>query len=104
MIDLIKPGEVTEKKRESIPDEVFEVFNKLIAENWDGHRSVIILDDAVKEVAKALNISGSEVCERKFMDVEGIYRAAGWDVKYENQGYNETHASRYEFKKPGEKW
>jgi hypothetical protein len=35
----ITPDEVSDRKKEIFPKEVFDVFDNLIAENWDGKTS-----------------------------------------------------------------
>lgn len=89
-------------KGKEFPEEVFEVFNALILEKWDGNCSVILQEEAAKRIAKALKIPFPQVFERRLLDVEPAYRARGWRVEYDKPGYCETYSAFFTFK-PSEK-
>jgi hypothetical protein len=95
----IKPKDVLFEKSESIPSEVFEVFNDLIKDHWDGSLAVVRQTKAVERIAKALDISTDEVFDRGYLDVEHAYRKAGWKVKYDKPGYCETYEAYFRFTK-----
>ena len=99
MTGPIKPGEVLSRKVAAIPEEVFEVFNALIAEKWDGYQAIVIQEDIGKRIAVALKIPITEVFARHFLDVEDLYRRAGWKVEYDKPGYNETYEAKFIFRK-----
>ncbi len=82
-----------------IPAGVFEVFNKLIVDNWDGREATISQDEARDAVAKALNISTEEVFKKKYLDVEKHYRAEGWEVLFDKPGYCENYNAYWKFTK-----
>ena len=97
----ISPQQVLEKQKdiklteaEKIPDFVYDVFDKLIAENFDTglSRSVVWQDRIVKligEVDPSFPI--------KWLDVEPKYRSLGWDVQYFKAPYYETGSSYFVF-------
>jgi len=90
----IRPVDASRKKRESIPDTVFSVFNHLIAENFDGRQAVIKQCDilsALKPMFISINMN--------WLDVEDIYREAGWIVDYDKPAYNETYEATFTFKR-----
>jgi hypothetical protein len=93
----ITPDEVVERKKETIPDIVFEVFNYLIAENFNGH-SATILQKEVDALLKKKKVNVDEAYKRHWLDVEDIYRGAGWDVAYDKPAYNETYEASFEFR------
>lgn len=93
MTKPITPDDVTLKKAELIPDGVIEAFNQLIAEHWNGKRSSFTLGQAY---ARAEQILGYKP-KSHHMDVEPIYRANGWSVKYDSPGYNETGPATFTF-------
>lgn len=95
----ITPKEVTTKRRESIPDAVFEVFNDLIVKHWSGSSATIKQGEAAKLIAKKLKCSEEKLYENHWMDVEPIYRKAGWSVKYDKPGYNESYEAYFVFSK-----
>jgi len=101
----IKPDEVTALKQQLLPDFVLKAFNELIAEKWDGNRSVIYVEEAKQRIESKMpvtEISDSYVfgkCDNNWLDVEPIYLAAGWSVAFDKPGYNETGRAYYTFKK-----
>lgn len=100
MIKPISPNEVTKAKAKLVPDEVLEVFNELIAINFDGHSSRVEQDAVASLVAMKMNIRRDAVFAQKYLDVEDIYREAGWEVYYDKPGYNETYGAYFRFTKP----
>jgi hypothetical protein len=99
MAGPISPKEVASRKEASIPDEVFEVFNDLISQNWDGHRATVSQDDAVRQIAKKMGVSRGEAFNKGWLDVEDSYRKKGWKVEYDKPGYNESYSAFFVFKK-----
>ena len=96
MIEPIRPHEV---KKESIPDAVIEVFNALISEKWDGREAVIKQKDAVARIVDRMQIIEDLVFDRKYLDVEPIYRDAGWTVEYDKPGWSENYEPSFTFRR-----
>jgi hypothetical protein len=99
MAGPIKPSEVQKVKDSKLPEEVFQVFNDLIVEHWDGDSATVYMDEANKRIAKALNISGQEVYNRHLLDVETVYRKAGWKVKYDSPSIGDDYGAHFIFSK-----
>lgn len=106
MAGPIKPKEVQEKKNASIPEEVYEAFNEMITQEWDGHSANFTLQTVANLAIKKLKSTGSfkqmtrqEMYDRGWMDVEGAYRKAGWKVDFDKPGYNETYEANFTFRK-----
>ena len=95
----ITPKEVTEKRDSSIPDGVLKAFNDLITKHWTGSSATIKQDEAAKLAAKNLKCSTEKLYDNHWMDVEPIYRKAGWSVKYDKPGYNESYEAYFVFSK-----
>ncbi len=93
----IKPSDVAAAKTATIPPEVFDVFNALITENWDGSSAVVRQDDAAARVRA--RFPGKNIYALRWMDVEPAYEKAGWRVVYDKPGYNETYEASYTFYK-----
>lgn len=89
MTKPITPDEVGLRKAAQLPDEVIAVFNDLITARFDGTSAVILQDDAVTALTNALGIPRKQVFERRLLDVEPAYEAAGWRVLYEKPVSNE---------------
>lgn len=96
-IQPITPGEVGRQRTQDLPDEVFEVFNSLIAQNFDGGSAKVMQEDAVDALVDK-GFTEEEIFEKDLLDVELAYRAAGWKVEYDKPGYNETYDAFFTFR------
>ena len=93
----IKPADVVEKKSVVIPDVVMDTFNDLIARNFaDGEARF-----EQEEVVKALVAKGhtrEEIFANHWLDVEGVYRSAGWAVEYDKPAGGEAYPATFTFR------
>lgn len=97
----ITPKEAFERTKVEIPDKVIEVWNALIVKNHSRTRngySTILQKEASKAISEAMNVSLDEVFENHWLDIEEVYRDAGWAVTYDRPGYNETYEAKFEFR------
>lgn len=99
MIKPITPSEVVEQKKKDLPPEVIETWNKLIAEKFSGSSARVLQKDAVSALTIALLVPSSVIFDKGYLDVEPIYRDAGWKVEYDKPGYNESYEAFYIFQK-----
>jgi hypothetical protein len=110
MTKPITPKEALKNKGSHIPDFVIEAFNQLITENFDGHSAIIDQEDALERICERMvdvpdltEAPASEkrtaIFEHGWLDVEPLFRKAGWRVVYDKPGYNETYDAFYEFRK-----
>lgn len=96
----ITPSQVVQLKRESIPSEVIEAFNEMIATSWNGYEAHFTQRDVISMIQnKGLRLSGQELCEKGFLDVEDLFRKVGWKVEYDKPGYNEDYDASFSFQK-----
>ena len=95
-VSPVKPSEMTQAKKSSIPDVVFEVFNQLITEKFNCGYATIKQKDVVA-LLEAKGLKSREIYDRGWLDVEGVYRAAGWKVEYDKPGYNESYDAFFVF-------
>jgi|SRR3989338_165418 len=94
----IRPNEVGKLRENGIPDAAFEAFNELITKNFTGSSAIIKTKDVVKlMIEKGLN--QNDIYDNGWLDVENVYRAAGWNVVYDKPGYNEAYDAYFEFKR-----
>lgn len=91
MIKPITPQQVSLTICKKIPDEVIDVFNKLIIECWTGKEATILQNEAVVRIMKALNITRRQVFALGLLNIGEVYRKAGWkvelDVPYSFEDY-----------------
>ncbi len=91
----------------TLPAVVIDVFNELIAREWDGHRAVVLQTDAAELIAQRMGAELHEnpqcrravAFERGYLDVEATFRAEGWKVEYEKGAYWETWEPFFTFRK-----
>ena len=105
-VSPITPNEIVKKKKESFPPEVLEAFNEVIYENAEqtssGICSTFNQNVIVRRILKRLRESGkrytsAQLFEKHWLDVENVYRACGWEVKYDKPGYNEEGQAVFQF-------
>jgi hypothetical protein len=94
----ITPSEVAVARQGSIPDAVFEAFNELIVENFSG-RSATVHQGDVAKLLKEKGVNVQQAFSRSWLDVEDVYRQAGWRVEYDKPGYNEDYDAYFVFTK-----
>ena len=96
----IAPDEIGKYKSTYFPEEVYKAFNELIVKNFSGDQATVYQDDVVEYIMKLMpHLSREQVFEKKYLDVEQVYRNEGWNVSYSKPGYNETGKSYFIFQK-----
>ena len=79
-----------------MPPAVLESFNELIVQNFSSGSALVFQEDVVAlMVQKGLN--EDDIYKFKWLDVESIYRKAGWKVLYDKPGYNESGRAYFKF-------
>jgi hypothetical protein len=86
MVKPITPDSVVEKKEQIMPDFVIEAFNTIIAKNYSSGYARFDKDEAIEAIIKASGneATRSRIFDEKWLDVEDIYRQAGWKVSYDD--------------------
>lgn len=95
----ITPEEVVDSKANVIPNAILVATNLLIAENWNGDNSIFklkTLKEKIQEVDPELTISNV-----RWLDIEPIYRKAGWVVEYHSPAMDETYDAYFNFSRKG---
>jgi hypothetical protein len=95
----IRPEEVADAKSAQLPAAVIEVFNDLITTNWSGDRATVKQEKALVMIAERLGITRQEVFDRKLLDVEHAYIKAGWKVRYDKPGWDESYEAYFVFQR-----
>ena len=103
MVEPIRPCDV----KLIIPDFIIEAVNGLIQQNWTGEQAKVTQNEilnivSVREKDPDLDIDDKptrdEVFSHHWLDIEDLYRAKGWDVKYDQPAYYETYDAYFVFK------
>lgn len=82
---------------DSFPEAVVDAFNYLIKKNLRNGEAIVMQDEVADKIAKRLMISRDEVFKRRYLDVESVFREAGWIVYYEKPSFGETHKPFFKF-------
>jgi hypothetical protein len=96
-IEPVSPEGLDQLKRELIPPEVFETFNRLLGEKAVNGYAVINQDEVVKELTER-GLERQNIFRKGWLNIESLYEANGWKVIYERPGYNESGQSYFTFR------
>lgn len=101
----IKPSDIPAAKQKHTPPQVIDIFNELIAKHFNEGRSVVKQSDVVSEIER--RVEGPDTDQMRahwrqnvvmpWLNVESIYRAAGWKVAYDKPAYNEPGGATFIF-------
>lgn len=103
MIKPITPAQAKAGKQDSIPDFIYEAFNKFIIDNLSiSGRSSFKQKKLVEYIIDTAAINGDSLTSgiiftNQWLDVEAIYEKQGWKVKYESPCIGESFDEYFEF-------
>ena len=105
MVEPINPKDVVAEKQKTLPDQVVEAFNELIAENWRSRSSIVKQKDAVRRIKLKMGLEAlnDALWDDNWLNIEEVYRKVGWKVFYDKPAYNETYEPTFEFSKESKK-
>lgn len=89
----ITPDEATIQQGVAIPDTVIKVFNEAIVENLVDGEAVVKQDEVVARLVDQEGFLRRDIFLRGYLNVEGIFKQAGWDVRYEKKSYTDVNNS-----------
>lgn len=94
----ISPDQALKAKQDSIPDWVIKIWNDMLSEKIDSSGSVrITQDEIINAIRKHPNnyYDRSYILELGWLDIEPLYRQAGWDVVYTRADYAGFDSTSY---------
>lgn len=94
-VQPIRPDEIASLK--TFPDQVIEAFNELIVEKMVCGTAIVMVDDAINRIVAKMHIPRQTLFDKHYLDVEDVYRSAGWKVVFDKPGFNETYKAFYTF-------
>jgi hypothetical protein len=98
MVKPISPDEAIVEKPKYMPDAVIDTWNRFIAKKYNGKSAIIIAqDEIVAAIADATGEPRSVVFDSGWLDIEDMYRSAGWKVEYDAPGFNESYKAFFTF-------
>lgn len=101
MTKPLSPKDVESAKaaRKGNNEKVIEAANELIAQRWDGYEARFFLHELGKLAREKLGWDGKKEFEDGDLDIEPVFRKAGWSVEFDRPGYNETYEAFFVFRK-----
>lgn len=103
MTKPVTPDDI-EREREQTPppDEVIQAFNDLIRKHWNdlaGGQAIVTQDEAIEEIGRLTGKKRHVILAEGLLNIEAVYREAGWHVEYEKQLRGDEHPSRFIFRR-----
>jgi hypothetical protein len=98
MTSPVTPNEVKHLAAAIFPQEVIEAFNYEIVKHYVNGSAKVLQRDVVESLVKS-GFAKYDIFKNGWLNVEEIYRGAGWDVEYDRPGYDESYDAFFLFKK-----
>lgn len=83
-----------------IPDNVIFAFNELISKNFDGTTSKVNQSDVLDKIQYLMNCERKTIFENNWINIDNMYKKAGWNVTYNKPSYDENFEAHWIFRKP----
>jgi hypothetical protein len=98
-VQAIKPSDIMDNLDTIIDPAVIQAVNEILKEKFRGD-SVTILQKEIVSRAIKINpkLTSDILYKNHHLDFEPIFRKAGWSVRYDKPGYNESYEATFEFR------
>jgi len=98
-VQAIKPSDIMDNLNTIIDPAVIQAVNEILKEKFRGD-SVTILQKEIVSRAIKINpkLTSDILYKNHHLDFEPIFRKAGWSVRYDKPGYNESYEATFEFR------
>ena len=101
MVEPIKPSEI----KQVIPEWVIKGANECIQMHYrhldkTSHFTQNELIDCILKYKPDEEINRNTLFDNHWLDIEPLYRIAGWEVKYDKPAYCEDYPANFTFKIP----
>lgn len=90
------------KKNYEIPDLVIVIVDSMLKDRWQNNSAILFISDIIKSIQVVCNKTESEILNKHWLDIEPIYRQAGYDVEYHKPEINSIDKAYFKFSKPYE--
>ncbi len=102
-MNAITPDEAIAQFKKDIPPEVISCWNEVIMNNLYVDKKYVESHFTLEELKKALKnkvgFDDNNKMHLHWLDLEDVFRDAGWSVKYDQPAYNESYEATFTFKK-----
>ncbi len=93
----VSPEGLNQLKREMMPPEVFETFNRFLGEKALNGYATVMQDDVVEALIER-GLNKHDIFHKGWLNIESLYEENGWEVKYDKPAYNESGRAYFTFK------
>ena len=76
---------------------VIETWNELIAEKFSGGAATFTANELVNRICENMMCDTQTVFDKGWLNLEPLFEKAGWSVKYDKPGFDESYAARFIF-------
>lgn len=95
---VASPSQMQALRLKMIPQEVQDAWDALIARHFNGRTACVKQDDVIEMLLPMTpGASRQEVFDSGWLDIEDLYRAAGWKVSYDKPAYCESYPATFTF-------
>lgn len=94
----ITPEQALAEAGKDFPPKVIDQWNKAITRNMVGNTSIVMQKEIAQSIANELRCTVNCVYSARWLDVEQMYRNAGWKVEYDRPGWNENYEANFIFR------
>lgn len=98
-INPISPNDVQACMNGLIPDAVIEIFNEAIVAKFDGTSARVTVESVVPVICERLGCARNRVFDSHWLDIEDIFKKAGWSVEWHKAPYYSMSPSYWIFTK-----
>ncbi len=92
----ITPDEAKSRKVDTIPDAALEAFNELITQKLSGGVATFTQREVVA-LMESKGLDRDTIYAQGCLNIEALYRVAGWEVYFDKPGYNESYEAYFKF-------
>lgn len=85
------------KASKTFPDNVIDCWNAVIIEKLSGGSALVEQDYILNRLVASTDVPRAKVIENGWLDVEDVYRKAGWKVNYDKPGYDKSYKATFSF-------
>lgn len=97
-VEPIKPKDIMDNLDDIIHPAIIKAVNYILREQYRGSAVTIKQKDITSKAMEFCpELTSKEIFEKKHMDFESIFEKAGWKVRYDKPGYNESYEPYFEF-------
>lgn len=96
-VQPLPADQIDSSKPYEIPELVIVLINNMLREVWDNGSAILFTKDIMQKLKLVFNKTEQEILQMHWLDIEPIYRKAGYNVEYIKPAYGEQGDSYFKF-------